>query len=236
MGSVASGSGFEDLVARRAALREPFDVPAGSIDARSLECRCSREEVAMRDPAPMTFTLEDYDRLVDGREDDRRFELVDGQIFAFAGAMPVHNALVSRMVVLLDGIVSEPCRVYSGQQGVRIEERQLYVIPDIVLSCEATLPQQRDLLAPLVIVEILSPATRDYDIVRKRRLYASLPSLANFVFVDTAERRVTVFTREREAWWSENSTSGESFAIANVRFRFEAPVDELYQTLVAPAD
>lgn len=40
----------------------------------------------------MTFTLEDYDRLVDGRDDDRRFELVDGQIFAFAGAMPVHNA------------------------------------------------------------------------------------------------------------------------------------------------
>ncbi len=72
----------------------------------------------MRDPAPMTFTLEDYDRLVDGREDERRFELVDGQIFAFAGAMPVHNALVSRIVVLLDGNVSEPCRVYSGQQGV----------------------------------------------------------------------------------------------------------------------
>ncbi len=35
--------------------------------------------------------------------------------------MPVHNALVSRMVVLLDGIVTEPCRFYSGQ-GVRIEE------------------------------------------------------------------------------------------------------------------
>jgi len=190
----------------------------------------------VRDPAPMTFTLEDYDRLVDGREDERRFEFVDGQIFAFAGAMPVHNALVSRIVVLLDGTVSEPCRVYSGQQGVRIGERQLYVIPDIVVSCEETQRQQRDLVSPLVIVEIVSPATRDYDIVRKGRFYASLPCLANYVFVDTAERRVTVVTREREAWWSENSTSGESFVITNTRFRCELPVDELYRTLEVPSD
>jgi len=77
----------------------------------------------MRDPAPMTFTLEDYDRLVDGREDERRFEFVDGQIFAFAGAMPVHNALVSRIVVLLDGTfrsragstpVSRACGLANG--------------------------------------------------------------------------------------------------------------------------
>jgi len=149
----------------------------------------------MLDPAPMTFTLEDYDRLVDGRDDDRRFELVDGQIFAFAGAMPVHNALMFQMAALLDG----------------------------------------DLLTPLVIVEILSPATRDYDLVRKGRLYATIPSLANYVFVDTAARRTTVVTRERDAWFSENAASGESFTVANARFRCEAAVDALYRSLDVPA-
>jgi len=189
----------------------------------------------MLDPAPMTFTLEDYDRLVDGRDDDRRFELVDGQIFAFAGAMPVHNALMFQMAALLDGAISEPCRVYTSQQAIRIEERQLQVIPDIVVSCEQTEKQQRDLLAPLVIVEILSPATRDYDLVRKGRLYATIPSLANYVFVDTAARRTTVVTRERDAWFSENAASGESFTIANARFRCEAAVDALYRSLDVPA-
>src|SRR5438309_726531 len=70
-------------------------------------------------------------------------------------------------------------RVYS-------REHQIYTYPDIVVTCGPVkfLDDRQDtLLDATLIVEILSPSTRNYDRGEKFRFYRSLPSFTEYLLL-----------------------------------------------------
>ena len=59
-----------------------------------------------------------------------------------------------------------------------------YVYPDIVLTCGSErLAEYDTLLNPVLIAEVLSPTTEDYDKGRKFDGYRSIPSLKEYLTV-----------------------------------------------------
>jgi Uma2 family endonuclease len=56
------------------------------------------------------------------------------------------------------------------------------------------------LLNPQILVEVLSPATEDYDRGTKFKLYRSIPSLQNYVLVSSTEQLAEVYTRKGDTW------------------------------------
>jgi Uma2 family endonuclease len=61
--------------------------------------------------------------------------------------------------------------------------------PDVVVSC-AEVPDGQFVPEPLIVVEVLSPSTRDKDFTIKLAGYAGLPSRAHYLLVETQRRLV----------------------------------------------
>lgn len=87
---------------------------------------------------------------------------------------------------------------------VKVHTTGLYTYPDVILVCGKRRfhDERRDtLLNPLVIIEVLSPSTADYDRGAKFAHYRQLESLQEYVLVAQDERHVMRYVRQPDHRW-----------------------------------
>ena len=133
------------------------------------------------------FTPKDY---LDLEEDSGlRHEFYQGTIFAMAGASQVHNRIAFNLTLSL-GIKMEgkSCDIFGSDQRVHIPSNSLYTYPDLIIVCDPPVmsgEENMSMTNPSVIVEVLSPTTKDYDRVTKFRLYRDIPSFQEYILIDS---------------------------------------------------
>lgn len=121
---------------------------------------------------------------------------------AMAGAMPAHNQISSNVVFALESKLRDKgCRTFSSDQQVFIPETGLYTYPDISVFYD---PLQYEgsmaLKNPVLLVEILSKITEGYNRGSKFQMYRSIPSLAEYLMIDSREVYVELWRRENGKW------------------------------------
>jgi Uma2 family endonuclease len=161
-----------------------------------------------------------------------RHEFLEGMIFAMAGGTPEHAALSAAVVVLLGShLRGRPCRPYSADLRLRIPETGLATYADAAVVCgepERDSRSRTHVTNPIVVVEVLSPGTEEYDRGEKREHYQRLDSLRDYVLIAQDRRRVEVFSRpEAGAWQHHVFSSGDMAVMPAIDCRFA--VDDLYQ-------
>lgn len=152
---------------------------------------------------------------------------------AMAGAMPPHNVISTNLIVALDGkLRNKGCKTFSGDQQLFIPETGLYTYPDISVYCGALEYQNKMCLKnPLLLVEILSKVTEGYNRGGKFEMYRSIPSLVEYLMVDSQRVHVELWRKENNQWILAAETNdinqtielksiNESFALSD--FYFEA--------------
>ena len=95
-----------------------------------------------------------------------------------------------------------PCRPMNSDMRLHTPAG-LDTYPGVSVFCgepELT-DQQKTLLNPVVIVEVLSPTTRSYDRGDKFVLYRSIPSLQDYLLVDSEQVLVEHFRRLENGEW-----------------------------------
>ena len=185
------------------------------------ELYTAREEGRVSEPARRWLSEEEYLALEERA--DFKSEYFDGEIFAVAGGPPEH-ALISANVLreLGNQLEETPCRVYPGDQRVKIPDTGLYTYPDVTVVCEEPVFEESDrrtLLNPLLIVEVLSETTEAYDRGDKFAHYRRLSSLKEYVLVASDRRRIERFTRQEGAseWvLAECSDPDGSLALSSI--------------------
>jgi Uma2 family endonuclease len=157
----------------------------------------------MSSVAPTRFSAREY--LALERASDRKHELVDGAIVAMAGARPAHNMLAANvtaaLVVLTRG---RGCATMTSDQRVHVPATGLYAYPDVTLACGERRYDDADppsLLNPVVLVEVTSDSTEDFDRGTKFLHYQSIAELRDYLIVSHRERRIDHFRREGDAQW-----------------------------------
>jgi Uma2 family endonuclease len=139
-------------------------------------------------------------------------EYYRGEIFAMAGATEEHNAIVGAILGELYGFLKgKPCKVYPSDLRVHNNENTLYTYPDVVVVCgkvEFIDDQFDTILNPTVLIEVLSPATENYDRGTKFKLYRTIPSLKNYILISSTEYAAEIFTRKENDEWVLNTTKG----------------------------
>ncbi len=138
---------------------------------------------------------------------DRRHEFFQGTVVAMAGGSEGHSLLTANVIRRLgNAFDARPCRVYDSNMRVRIESTGLETYPDASVVCGpskfADLSRQA-LLNPVMLMEVLSPGTEDYDRGKKFWHYRHLESLKIYVLVSQSEPLVEVFIRRtgNDAEW-----------------------------------
>jgi len=165
------------------------------------------------------------------RQQPEKHEFHDGEVFAMAGATFEHNQIVINVgAELRSALRDKPCRVCASDLRVRVPATGLYTYPDASVVCGR--PEFEDgsldtLLNPLVLVEVLSESTQDYDRGTKFTNYRTIPSLREYVLISSDQVLVEHYTRGDDGLWVlRDHRAGARLALPSVGC--ELAVDELY--------
>ena len=168
-----------------------------------------------------------------------KHEWYDGEVFAMAGATPVHNTLAGNVYASLHRqLRGGSCQAWGSDQQIKIPERRSMPYPDISVGCE---PHEWDerrpnaLTNPRVLVEVLSPATAEHDRTTKFDLYKSIPSFTDYVLVWSDRRRVEHFARGDDGKWTQSVAARDNECVDIASINCRLCLDDVYERTNLPA-
>jgi Uma2 family endonuclease len=136
---------------------------------------------------------------------EHRSEYFCGDIFSMAGGTPNHNRITVNLASLLSSqFRGGPCEAFANDLRVQVEKDFHYTYPDILVVCgEMKLLEGRSdtVVNPVVIIEVLSEATRDYDRGTKFTAYRSIETLTDYILVDQDTVHIEYFSKESDGTW-----------------------------------
>lgn len=159
-----------------------------------------------------------------------RSEFYRGETFAMAGGTKNHNRVSRNSLVIGTTFLSgRPCEAFGSDMRVKILANGLYTYPDTTFVYGKPEGPADDILTnPKVIFEVLSPSTRAYDQGDKFRMYRLIPSLAEYVMLESDEPRVEVHTRQADGSWIMREYVGLEAAARLESLEIELPMNALY--------
>ena len=165
------------------------------------------------------------------RKAETKHEYFGGEVFAMGGASPRHNQIVLNTGGELRQLLRiRNCVVYSSDQRVKVAAAGLYAYPDVTVLCgepDFDDEQLDTLLDPIVLIEVLSPSTVDYDRGGKFTLYRQLASLWEYVLISQDRVLVEHYVRDGQRWvLSELDSLHDSLVLPWLEC--ELPLAEIY--------
>ncbi len=146
---------------------------------------------------PRRMTIAQFDAWVETADEGFTYELHDGVAYAFASGSASHGRLAMRLGSWISARLTPPCEVFLGSVSVRRHpERASSVVPDVLVTCEQPPPAQMYVTSPKLVVEIISPTSVVNDLNRKPRIYSAIPSIEEYLVVDSRSIWARVFRRE----------------------------------------
>lgn len=175
-------------------------------------------------------TPEEY--LARERKADTRSEYLNGQIFAMAGGTPEHALLALNLAAELRQALKEsPCRVYSSDLRLGVATSGLYTYPDVTVVCGDLVfaDDRKDTVTnPVLLAEVLSDSTKDYDRGEKFQHYRTLASLQEYLTVAQDTVHVEQYTRQPTGQWLLTECNDPSLALQLSSLGIEIKVADIY--------
>lgn len=185
--------------------------------------------------SPKTLlSAEDY--LAFERKSEFRHEYYRGEIFQMSGASREHNLIVTNSVRSISSqLRGKPCETYSNDMRVFTPVTGLYTYPDVVVVCgepEFTDSEFDTLLNPIVLIEVLSPSTADYDRGKKFWHYQSIESLREYLLIAQDEIKIEHLIKQSDGRWKvfEYNSLDAKIELPSVQIALEA--SEIYEKVL----
>ncbi len=176
--------------------------------------------------SPEAYLLGENDRI-----DGIKYEYVNGQVYAMAGASRAHNIVAGNFFLSLGNhLKGSSCRAYQSDMkvGIRSLREEHFYYPDVQVTCTEEKDRYYN-ASPCLIVEVLSDSTARVDRYEKLIAYRLLPSLQEYLLCAQHTALVEIYRKCTE-WQVEYFTSGETFLLESVGL--EMAVNELYEFLL----
>lgn len=149
------------------------------------------------------LSIEEY--LEFERSSAEKHEYFQGEVFVMSGAGTRHNIIFSNLFTAIGiHLKGKPCRPYGSDMRVHIPENTLFTYPDISIFCGDLIildSKEDTVIGPTIIIEILSPSTKNYDRGDKFKLYRAVPSLKEYILVDSQAINIEVFRINSTGHW-----------------------------------
>jgi Uma2 family endonuclease len=167
------------------------------------------------------------------RDAEYKSEYYRGEIFAMAGASPNHNRIKENLSIEIGGFLKgKSCQSFSSDMRLHIPQNGLYTYPDLLVVCgrlEFSESDEDTLVNPSAIIEVLSRTTSTYDRGDKFHLYRSIPTLTEYVLVDSLSILVEVWRKNEDGTWllaKETENIEEQITLTN--FDLQLKLRDIY--------
>ena len=161
------------------------------------------------------LTAEEY--LEAERKATCKHELMNGKIITMTGASLKHNRIVSNLIGSINPFLKgKSCEVFPSDLRINIPTTNSFTYPDLTIVCgkpELLDDEFDNLLNPVVIIEVLSPSTESYDRGNKFFTYQRIPSLKEYILVDSTACNIQTIVKKDDGLWQFDTISDNTSSI-----------------------
>jgi len=176
------------------------------------------------------YTPEEYLELEEKAE--YKSEYRNGEIIPMTGGTTNHNKIAGNIYKQLPlTIQGQDYDIYIGDVRLWIARYRLYTYPDVMVVkgkpvYEGT--SKTTITNPLLIVEVLSKSTKDYDKTDKFKYYRSIPDLQEYIMIDQYSFAVEQFTKQTAGQWIFKEYEAEGTILVLDSLDFQISCREIY--------
>lgn len=156
---------------------------------------------------------------------DIKYQLIDGHVYAMAGATVNHDRISTNLLVAFSTHLNNSTCEPLGPD-VKIKTNANFFYPDVSVVCDFDETQPIYTDSPTIIVEVLSQSTRKIDQTIKRLNYINLPSLQEYVLIEQDYVDVEV-VRRSEGWQSKHYFLGDEVTFESINMTIS--VEDIYR-------
>jgi len=190
-------------------------------------------ENEVKEPAPKYNYISPEEYLEKERTAEYKNEYYHGHILAMSGASLKHNIIDRNLVNNIGSFLKgKNCQVLPGNMRVSTPGHDAYMYPDALIICGDPILEDDKfdtLLNPVVIFEILSPSTRSIDKGRKFFFYQQIPSLKEYIMIDSLKRFIHIARKQPGNSWIMETVTDEQSHITIVAINYTFSLDLIYE-------
>lgn len=177
------------------------------------------------------YTPEEYLELEEAA--DYKSEYRDGDIVPMTGGTTNHNKIALNFAANLKfGLKGQKYDIYIGDVRLWIPRYRQYTYPDVmVIQGEPiyTGTNTTTVMNPLLIVEVLSKSTKNYDQGDKFLYYRSIPELREYILIDQSQYHVMQYVKTAERQWLFTEFEAEDSVLSLQSVDFKIAFSDLYE-------
>ena len=186
----------------------------------------------------LVYTEVEY--LIFEEQSEEKHEYIDGYIVDMAGGTFNHSQVSANVIFsLINASRGKNCMVFSGDLKVKVEKTGSFFYPDSMVVCgipELVKGRKDAITTPLVIIEVLSDSTANYDCGKKFAHYRQLESLQGYILISQDTIHVDAFHKAEEGSWVLTDTLSLEKDIYIPALDIYLPTKEVYDKVtVAPS-
>ena len=177
------------------------------------------------------YTPEEYLELEEKADDKNEYR--DGEIISMTGGTTNHNKLAGNFYICLNLALNDlDYDIYIGDVKLWIPRYQEFTYPDVMViegqpvyySTNTTIVTN-----PVLIVEVLSKSTKDYDRGDKFLYYRSIPEFKEYILIDQTKYYVMQYVKTSENQWILTEYETEDAIINLLSINVELSLKQLYK-------
>lgn len=181
--------------------------------------------------AKKVYSREEY--LILEEKSAEKHEYHNGEMITMTGGTTNHNILALKIAsILLSFLEEEDYQIYMGDVRLWIENYNRYTYPDVMVIKGESIYEGKGkstVINPILIVEVLSDSTKDYDQNDKFDSYRTISTFQEYLLIDQYQYYVKQFKKNSENEWLLKDYRGENAIIKLASIPQEISLKVLYK-------
>ncbi|MEH1946169.1 MAG: Uma2 family endonuclease [Nostoc sp.] len=179
------------------------------------------------------YTPEEYLEIEEKAE--YKSEYRDGEIVPMTGGTTNHNKIAGNFYAYLKfGLRGKNYDVYIGDVRLWIPRYRQHTYPDVMViegQPIYTGTSTTTVMNPMLIAEVLSKSTKNYDQGDKFLYYRSIPEFKEYILIDQYQYHVMQYVKTAESQWSFTELEDESATLSLQTVDFQIELRDLYEQI-----
>ena len=157
------------------------------------------------------YSVEEY--LEIERKTNQKHIFINGLIYPMAGAKPPHLRISGNVFGQLYKILEDQSHleVFNNETKIYLPQFNYYYYPDALVVAgkpEFASNEIGAILNPILIVEVLSDSTAEFDKGQKFAEYKTLPSFREYALIHQDKAQINSHFRDSDGIWQPSVVSG----------------------------
>ena len=176
------------------------------------------------------YTPEEYLQLEE--QSEYKNEYNDGKIIPMTGGTTNHNEIAGNFYANLKfGLRKQNFRVYIGDVRLWIPRYRVYTYPDVMVIKGEPIYADKGTTTvtnPILIAEVLSQSTQNYDQGDKFTYYRSIPEMEEYILISQQQYRIMQYVKTEAKKWLLSEYETEDSGINLSAVDFDLQLSEIY--------